>query len=387
MRRGSIYIWGRVLPALCTTLLLFSSCSCWGQKKESNDHSSYSGQTMVQESVLKFDKEVWDFGKVEEVDGVVKHTFDFVNKGSAPAVIVDVTTSCGCATSSYTKKPIKPNDKGEVTITFNPKGRVGKFAKAIYVNTSQEGGRGEAVLEIRGSVIPRPRTIEEDFPFELSGGVRINRTHLHYGTVEQGDAVGMMVSYVNTSNRAVRVEYRVVPDEGLFYINAPKKIGAGERGDISVVADATVAKDLYGTKRVKIVPIIDGKESAQQLSANAVVVEHFEDGAEKSAPRAELDPAFHMFGEAEEGKRLSRSVVLRNIGESTLKVRAVDCEGGVVSTLKSGVEIKKGAEVEFDCELVVPKGSEGIVYGRVVIVTNDPIRPVREMRLAVNVVK
>ena len=56
-----------------------------------------AGQNKVR-SVLKFTEEVWNFGRIEELDGPVSHTFTFTNTSKKPVVIEDVSVSCGCTT-------------------------------------------------------------------------------------------------------------------------------------------------------------------------------------------------------------------------------------------------------------------------------------------------
>lgn len=89
-----------------------------------------------------------DFGTIKESDGEVSYVFEIVNKGTAPLVITRVLSSCGCTTPSYSKEPIAPGKKGEITVIYNPAGRVYPFVKTISVYSN--GKEGPLVLTIKG---------------------------------------------------------------------------------------------------------------------------------------------------------------------------------------------------------------------------------------------
>ena len=55
-----------------------------------------------------FPEKSHDFGIIKEDNGPVNTTFDVINTGNKPLLIIDVTVSCGCTTREYTKKPIAP---------------------------------------------------------------------------------------------------------------------------------------------------------------------------------------------------------------------------------------------------------------------------------------
>jgi hypothetical protein len=70
------------------------------------------------------------------------------NKGNGPVTINEVTTSCGCTASKYTKEPIKPGETGTVTLTYDSK-ITGFFTKSAIVKLN-DGQK--YVLTIKGTV-------------------------------------------------------------------------------------------------------------------------------------------------------------------------------------------------------------------------------------------
>lgn len=112
-----------------------------------NEASAQSGkQAKIEAKVTEH-----DFGTFKESDGDVSYVFEVKNVGDAPLVITRVMSSCGCTTPSFSKEPIAPGKTGQVTVTYNPTGRVYPFVKTISVYSN--GKEGPLVLTIKGEVV------------------------------------------------------------------------------------------------------------------------------------------------------------------------------------------------------------------------------------------
>jgi len=99
---------------------------------------------------FEFMEESFDFGN-DIIDGEKKtHTFEFTNTGKSPLIIEKVKASCGCTTPNWPKTPIAPGATGEITATYNSKGRPGKFNKAIRITSN--AATPTKVLYIKGEV-------------------------------------------------------------------------------------------------------------------------------------------------------------------------------------------------------------------------------------------
>lgn len=101
----------------------------------------------------KFVSTVHDFGKVAEEVGTVTCEFKFTNTGDKPLLVLDIRTSCGCTTPSYTKEPILPGKQGTIKVSYSTTGRVGSFDKKITVFTNEPDN--VYTLTIKGEVLPR----------------------------------------------------------------------------------------------------------------------------------------------------------------------------------------------------------------------------------------
>ena len=93
--------------------------------------------TASAQAEIKFEKLVHNFGTFEESNPVQKATFTFTNVGNKPLIINQAIASCGCTVPTYTKKPIAPGQKGQISVTYNGKGMFpGHFKKSITIRSN-----------------------------------------------------------------------------------------------------------------------------------------------------------------------------------------------------------------------------------------------------------
>ena len=96
-----------------------------------------------------------DFGTIKEDGGPVSTTFEVINTGNKPLLILDVLASCGCTRPEFPTKPIKPGKKAKIKVTFSPLGRAGAFRKTVKVRTN--GREMSNTLYIEGTIVPGKR--------------------------------------------------------------------------------------------------------------------------------------------------------------------------------------------------------------------------------------
>lgn len=101
------------------------------------------------QGVLKFNKEVHDFGKLSE-GPLATYNFEVSNTGTAPVVISNAMASCGCTTPEFSKDAIMPGGKSVIKVGYNTSGRPGAFTKTITVTSNAENS--SVVLTIKGEV-------------------------------------------------------------------------------------------------------------------------------------------------------------------------------------------------------------------------------------------
>ena len=86
--------------------------------------------------ILTWKEDVFDFGSVNEGDIVTKDYF-FTNTGTAPLLILNATSTCGCTIPEWPKSPIPPDSTGSIKVKFNTLHKPGLQSKevTIFANT------------------------------------------------------------------------------------------------------------------------------------------------------------------------------------------------------------------------------------------------------------
>jgi hypothetical protein len=105
-------------------------------------------------TVMKFDKMVYDFGRINEGD-IVKTQFKFTNAGKVVLLISHAQASCGCTVPTTPKDPIKPGESNVIDVVFNSVGKRGETIKTITLQANTEPR--ETVLSIKATVIPKDK--------------------------------------------------------------------------------------------------------------------------------------------------------------------------------------------------------------------------------------
>ncbi|SEJ36064.1 Protein of unknown function [Cyclobacterium xiamenense] len=105
--------------------IVFSAGLAWAQEKTADG------------PVITFEESSKDFGDITQGDKV-ENVFTFENTGNAPLIISNVAATCGCTVPSWPKEPIAPGKKGEIKVSFNSAGKMGKQNSVvrIYSNAS-----------------------------------------------------------------------------------------------------------------------------------------------------------------------------------------------------------------------------------------------------------
>lgn len=77
-----------------------------------------------------------DLGRM--VEGELRDVqFHFINTGSKPLVIADVSSSCGCTVArDWPKEAIQSGGTGNISVRFDSRGRAGENTKIVYVVTN-----------------------------------------------------------------------------------------------------------------------------------------------------------------------------------------------------------------------------------------------------------
>ena len=99
--------------------------------------------------IITWEDTVYDFGVIYEGD-VVNREFKFKNTGTAPLLINNASSTCGCTIPEWPTKPIPPGQEGTIKVKFDSKNKPGAQSKevTIFANTFPS----QRIITIKGIV-------------------------------------------------------------------------------------------------------------------------------------------------------------------------------------------------------------------------------------------
>lgn len=203
--------------------------------------------------LLLFDKVKENLGTMYESDKVRKVQFTFCNVSDSEVTITKVTTHCGCTASSFDAKPIKPGARGEVVITYNPKGRSGTIDTDAFVYTNLSGTQPVARLTLLGNVINSDEW--SHLPHSM-GALKVKRKSISFATLQPGTTRAVRIPCANVGKSPLELSSLLLPQYATF-ATEPATLQPGEEGDIVItVAADKLPKSFPDTLRFSVV--IDG---------------------------------------------------------------------------------------------------------------------------------
>lgn len=334
----------------------------------------------AQES-LTFDPAVWDFGSIEEADGPVSHTFTGRNVSDRPLVILDVTTTCGCTVPRFSRQPVLPNAETQITVSYDPANRPGAFERTLWIYSSER--KRIATLTVRGHVVPRKKSIEELYPVDAGNGLRLTSTLCAFTYIYPGVRMQSAIGCINTSDHPIAIELRPDPEirSGLLQAEAPQRLAPGARGQINLAYLIPAAAPRYGTLRDALELYVDGRSRGVTIVAHGIGADNPAEMPEERAPRSEVSTNVLKFGTVRHGAPMQTlPLVLSNTGRGELIVRAVECGKALSTSLEAGMKIPAGGSRTVEVLLDPREADYGARSSFLLLITNDPVRPMRRIR-------
>ena len=341
----------------------------------------------AQVPALEFTRQVHDFGTIREEDGPVSCDFEFTNTGKVPLVIEDVEVSCGCTTPQYSKAPLRPGDTGTIRVRYNPEGRPGAFRKDITVRSG--GGKISRVVTITGEVKPRPQEVGDMYPVRC-GPLWLSVSRLNLGYVPRGTVKASGIEYYNSSSQPLTLAVVYETEEPYFdVVLSDDRLAPGAGGVMTVSYDLRRA-DRWGVLPGRFSLSVNGSVDTTVFSVSGVATEDFSQMTSaqiEEAPKAAFSSQYYNFGVQKAGEELRREFILTNDGRSPLSIRDMKSGPRMSATLDASRTIDPGESVVFTVTLDTKDAPAGRLMDRIVLIVNDPSRPMREIRLATTVAR
>lgn len=323
---------------------------------------------------IVFDSKEHDFGTFEEETGPVTHIFKFVNQGNEPLMVTNVRTTCGCTASQYTREPIAPNDSGEIKVTYNPKGRPGRFSKPIYVTTNASVDREN--LRIKGVVIGS-KSRQHANPYHI-GDLSLRSLHIPLFDTPKGHLRSGQLVVRNEGKTELIPIFKHVPSHILVEM-IPSILHPDEEGIIKIHYDPDAVDD-WGFRRDEFSVGFEHEKGSEfnTITVSANLLDDFSTWTPEQRQQAghlTLSTDVVDFGIIKGNKNLKQTVTITNSGKSKLTLHKVTNENRPLKTKLKRHTVNPGKSAELIIEVDPSLARTNLLNGRIMIISDDPNQP------------
>ena len=329
---------------------------------------------------IKFSELSHDFGEIAEDGGKVEHIFTFRNISDKPVVVVSAHTSCGCTKAEFLRKPVMPDSVATVKVVFDPMNYPGAFARKITIVTA-EGALKERLL-ITGKVLPRKKSIEEQYPVILGDGVRAEANSHSFGYLEHGKMKQSTFEIFNGSERDVVLAVENPYAELEFYL--PARLSAGGKAAINFGCLLPENSTIYGSVAYSVWLVVNGQRVQYPFILNGLAIDSGEENENNRPQMIAMSENFIKFGAVKcDVAKFARTIEVRNEGDRAIEIRKLELVGnGFLAHLEGDSTIEAGGKRKVNVEIYPSQLPFGAVVERLRIVSNDPKMPVMTIRVS-----
>lgn len=332
---------------------------------------------------IQFEKTIHDFGTVKEEDGAIVYEFKFINNSLDSLKVLNVKASCGCTTPGWSREAIAPNQSGYIKAQYNTHNRPGSFNKSLTVTTNLPENAVQR-LYIKGIVMPRPKTIEEELPIKM-GAIRVKFSSLNLGTVFTTEKPTIKSFEIYNDSDSVVTFSETVAQPA--YINVkfePQSLAPKTKGEITISYDGKTRNDFgFLTDNIGFTTSEPAEFNAKSLTIYATVQEYFapvNNEQYSNGPILVIEEVMYDFGKIKLGEKASHIYVLKNTGKEELNIRATKSTCTCTTTKLKKENIKPGESVEleltFDSE-----ARRGNQQKSITIFSNDPRKSMQRITI------
>lgn len=329
----------------------------------------------AQQPVIKFEKTTHDFGTMKEADGRVTTVFEFTNEGATPLVVSKVRASCGCTTPNWTKTPIEPGQKGNITVTYNPMGRQGgPWQKSITVTSN--AATPTTRLIIKGNTISKSAQPVDAYPIKINGlGLKTNT--YQFGNVKKGNIIEKSIELANTTKDPVRIEL-VSSAKFIQTLATPELVEPGKTAILKVRFDSKSSQE-WGPIREQVWLLVNGSKETSEKNRLSVIGNIIEDFSNltteerQQAPIVEYSTIKVDLGTIKAGNKATQTVTISNKGKKALAIRRiVNNNKSNINTNINRTNINNGKKANLKIEVNTKNLKPSTYHRNITVITNDP---------------
>lgn len=338
-------------------------------------------------SYIKFENSEVLVKDIQEEKGIVTISYKFTNTGTAPLIISNANTSTSRIEISYPKNPILPEKTGEITVKYDPTKKDGEFNRTITIISNAKNRI--AVLYLKGNVIARPLSLEEQYP-TLVNNLRYKKdsNRLYLNDVKNTEIKTDTIFLLNNSNETIDLEFKNIVN----YIKiSPNKIKIAPRKQAQLIVSFDGrGKNDYGYTYERLQLYINGTHNYQDdITINANIVEDFTKLSKKEmekTPKMIFESTRFEFGSIKEGESTKHIFKFKNNGKSDLIIRKIKASCGCTAVTPKENIIKAGELSEIDITFN-SANKRGRQHKFIYVICNDPNNPTIKLEVIGDVIE
>ncbi|TNE79214.1 MAG: DUF1573 domain-containing protein [Bacteroidetes bacterium] len=337
---------------------------------------------------LHFRDEGINMGQIKEEDGPAMAVFRCFNIGKSPVVITNVKTSCGCTVSDWSRDTLAPGDSGYVIATYDPRSRPGPFEKGLFVYN--DGVPFEIFLTIAGEVIPRPKTVEDDYPSKF-GKLMMTSNYFNFGFVYKNQVDTVKAKIYNASTDTIRILGVSGRPPHVLMKTSSNILLPKSQNEITFIYDARNSGDEAWGDQLHYLKLLtdDINVPELQMHIQAHVWEQFPKQTKrrvKKNPKVSFDKEQFNYGKALVGDTVEVRYTIYNTGKKPLEIRRIYGSCGCTVTTSDKESIAGGDSATLIVKFNT-SGRSGVEDKTITVITNDPTRPVAKLSFTGEVVQ
>ena len=311
-----------------------------------------------------------------------KVRYVITNSGDKPLVLTEVEPDCECSSVEWTKTPIAPGEKGEVSVTFDAQ-LLGHFQKSVAVMTNAEPYL--VYLRLAGEVVAEIKDFSITHPY-LIGEVRVDKNSLDFPDLFRGETRQLVLGIANLSSRPYEPVLMHLPS----YLEAtckPTVLQQGEKGVISITLHSDRLDDLGLTQSSVYVSRFLGDKVSEEneLPVSAILLPDF---ANLSQAELERAPQIRLSAEEADMRQLlakkqkaKLDILVTNDGRTLLEISKLQVFHPAVGVALKKSQLQPGESTRLRVTVNRRNVSKSRRPLRLLMITNDPQHPKKEINI------
>lgn len=337
---------------------------------------------------VKFDKLSHDFGDVKEEAIEVRGNFKFVNTGTAPLYISNVTTSCGCTKPKYTEDTLQPGDTGILTAIYETRGKEGSFHKSLFVYFN--GQEWYQTLNIMGYVIPQANLLKKPEQFNTTfANLAFTAANADFKDILDTEIKTIELKAYNFQGYPMKIyQVKGIPDY-LEVDLGDSTIRSSDSLTFKFTANGSKIGRIGGTfSRIELVTD-DPLQSIKYLFVHTNLKQDFSKMSKKerkNAPSIEFGEKFPLnFGTNTAGAKVNKTIKVTNTGKTPLKIHSLkpSCSCLTYRIAKQTIEPGETIDLIVTIDTVNQSIAEHSKY--LTLYTNVPEKQEINLKLIINI--